>query len=94
MLTFALLAHWLACIWFVIGDAEQPDYSQEVDLQFPGKHKKYLSEIQSANLFFMKSGLFRLKRLFTYPGFTRSISGFFLLNFVPKLSRISGNAGP
>ena len=37
MMTFALLAHWLACIWFVIGQAEQPDYS---DPTWPGK--KYL----------------------------------------------------
>ena len=27
MMTFAVLAHWMACIWFVIGKAEQPDYS-------------------------------------------------------------------
>ena len=37
MMTFALLAHWLACIWFVIGQAEQPDYA---DPTWPGK--KYL----------------------------------------------------
>ena len=36
MMTFALLAHWLACIWFVIGQAEQPDYS---DPTWPGIHK-------------------------------------------------------
>ena len=36
MMTFALLAHWLACIWFVIGQAEQPDYS---DPTWPGMHK-------------------------------------------------------
>ena len=38
MMTFALLAHWLACIWFVIGQAEQPDYSFESDIQFPGRY--------------------------------------------------------
>ena len=37
MVTFSLLAHWLACIWFFIGDAEQPNYSSEADIQFPGK---------------------------------------------------------
>ena len=39
MLAFALLAHWLACIWYVIGEAEQPDYSSQAHLKFPGKHK-------------------------------------------------------
>ena len=35
MMTFALLAHWLACIWFVIGVSEQPDSS---DPTWPGIH--------------------------------------------------------
>ena len=40
MITFSLLAHWLACIWYYIGAAEQPDYSSsESDIQFPGKAK-------------------------------------------------------
>ena len=38
MLTFALLAHWLACIWYVIGEMEQPDYSHPDHFQFPGKN--------------------------------------------------------
>ena len=38
MITFSLLAHWLACIWYYIGAAEQPVYSSsESDIQFPGK---------------------------------------------------------
>ncbi len=36
MVTFAMLAHWMACLWFVIGAAEQPDYTTEEDLLFPG----------------------------------------------------------
>ena len=46
MITFSLLAHWLACIWFLIGkseleaaEAEHLDYSSESDIQFPGKAK-------------------------------------------------------
>ena len=38
MMTFALLGHWLACIWFVIGQLEQPDYSDpNADTRWPGK---------------------------------------------------------
>lgn len=36
MLGFGLTAHWLACIWYVIGLAEQPDYSFPVHLQYHG----------------------------------------------------------
>ena len=34
MMTFALLAHWMACIWFVIGTVEQPPYTDDM---WPGK---------------------------------------------------------
>jgi hypothetical protein len=37
MMTFALLAHWMACLWFVIGKTEQPDYQTPQDLLFPGE---------------------------------------------------------
>lgn len=37
MMTFALLAHWMACLWYVIGQAEQPFYKTEADLMWPGK---------------------------------------------------------
>ena len=37
MLGFGLTAHWLACIWYVIGLAEQPDYSFTAHLQYHGK---------------------------------------------------------
>ena len=37
MMTFAVLAHWMACIWFVIGKAEQPDYSVVAPDLDPGK---------------------------------------------------------
>ena len=36
MLTFTLLAHVLACVWYVIGEAEQPAYDKEEDFQWPG----------------------------------------------------------
>ncbi|XP_059089572.1 potassium voltage-gated channel subfamily H member 8-like [Tigriopus californicus] len=36
MMTFALLAHWMACIWYVIGTHEQPNFDSEADLLFPG----------------------------------------------------------
>ena len=42
MLAFALLAHWLACIWYVIGEAEQPDYSSQAHLQFPGEQNSII----------------------------------------------------
>ena len=42
MLAFALLAHWLACIWYVIGEAEQPDYSSQAHLQFPGEQNNII----------------------------------------------------
>ena len=38
MMAFSLIAHWLACIWFVIGTNEQPDYTDQQDLLFPGAH--------------------------------------------------------
>ena len=37
IMAFSLSAHWLACIWFVIGANEQPDYTEEEDLLFPGQ---------------------------------------------------------
>ena len=42
MMTFALLAHWLACIWFAIGREEQPDYQKDPDAakSWPGKKLK------------------------------------------------------
>ena len=46
MLAFALLAHWLACIWYVIGEAEQPDYSSQAHLQFPGEQNSALLSLQ------------------------------------------------
>jgi hypothetical protein len=36
MMTFALLAHWMACIWFVIGSVEQPEYNSIIDDMWPG----------------------------------------------------------
>ena len=42
MITFSLLAHWLACIWYVIGEAEQPDYSSQAHLQFPGEQNNII----------------------------------------------------
>ena len=35
MLSFALLAHWLACIWYVIGKEEQLAYDHG-NFMFPG----------------------------------------------------------
>lgn len=29
MATFALIAHWLACIWYAIGNVERPGYEEE-----------------------------------------------------------------
>ena len=37
IMAFSLSAHWLACIWFVIGANEQPDYTDPQDLLFPGQ---------------------------------------------------------
>ena len=36
MLTFTLLAHGLACVWYVLAEAEQPAYDKEEDFQWPG----------------------------------------------------------
>ena len=41
MLTFTLLAHVLACVWYVIGEAEQPAYDKEEDFQWPGTNWNY-----------------------------------------------------
>ena len=30
MTMFTLVAHWLACIWFIIGDMEKPGYGNNV----------------------------------------------------------------
>ena len=40
MMTFALLAHWTACLWYAIGTAEQPEYNTEEDLTFPGEERR------------------------------------------------------
>jgi len=66
MMTFALLAHWMACIWFVIGSVEQPgDYLES--LLFLSSLLKMKSEIVYVNHFdfqitlqiLMKCGLVR-----------------------------------
>ena len=41
MMAFSLIAHWLACIWFVIGTNEQPDYTDEEHLLFPGAVRSF-----------------------------------------------------
>jgi potassium voltage-gated channel Eag-related subfamily H protein 8 len=35
MLSFTLVAHWLACVWFVIAEKERSRYDSDWDL---GKH--------------------------------------------------------
>ena len=45
MLTFTLLAHVLACVWYVIGEMEQPAYDKEEDFQWPGMSKYTFSAV-------------------------------------------------
>ena len=45
MLTFTLLAHVLACVWYVIGEMEQPAYDKEEDFQWPGMSKYTFSSV-------------------------------------------------
>ena len=46
MMTFALLAHWMACVWYVIGDAEQPEYRTKDDLvSFSSATKRELGNL-------------------------------------------------
>jgi hypothetical protein len=40
MATFALIAHWLACIWYAIGSAELP-YKEYSWLNHLGKYPSY-----------------------------------------------------
>ncbi|KAG8279004.1 Potassium voltage-gated channel sub H member 6 [Homalodisca vitripennis] len=45
MATFALIAHWLACIWYAIGNAERPHLQSKVgwlDILANDTHQFYL----------------------------------------------------
>ena len=61
MMTFALLAHWLACIWFVIGQAEQPDYS---DPTWPGIHNLYQNTSNPTKLGLNNSTFILIKKFY------------------------------
>ena len=67
MLTFTLLAHVLACVWYVIGEMEQPAYDKEEDFQWPGMYQNtpfqlYLDTSYSCILRFVLYALFMQMR--------------------------------
>ena len=60
IMAFSLSAHWLACIWFVIGANEQPDYTDPQDLLFPGQKHHNGPVYLSPNLPFSAAGWLNL----------------------------------